>query len=820
MNNDEVKTTGIENPSNDEGFENIFISIRKNRNDAIHRVELALNDAEKQDLPIINPMLDEEEIIDREWERYNSYTKPFRRKSDWIALQYFGMDNMQVYDHLKSDMYGKEYVKVGKITDGNCGSSDDPLNLAESADELYYVPVSQRVDDIDQALSTIDNLDNKMEEAEQYMKDQGYILLIPALIPNLDILENYWDAYKTMVMRHQRMADWKTMELFGLTNEQIYIAMKKKFLEKGQDYKNDDNDPNVELYVTENRLLESYFDTGIQKDDFTNAELAKGLFNVARRPDFTDKSAGKKLITHAIDQYEGLTVNVPSNTWDYTDLPAYTPDELIDDGVYSGGINPEYPQQPNDDLITGDIVMSEEWFREYCNFFATGAMTEEFNRLNLDRVHKLESLYLRTDRDKSWNESVKKLGWNPAYEFTPKNRAINDIFMRQTMKENASYYDFVDISDINEEAVLKEMNFENSPIKPIFIILFAGKSQFAKSIRAFTGSQYSHAMLSLDSSFKKCYSYGMEGAKSKLGGFIIEDLTNKPPKSPCKIYVTFVKDKVWETIKKNVDWFVAMQAKTRYSFENIIGFLFHIPLQKDLNMICSQFVDRMIKLGNIDFTKKASALLSPADLDKAARNNKKIFTIFKGFAENIKPSVISRKVDAIFQKGKVLESSCFSMYPKDEASGMIYDRLLAPIDEIKEIPIKINTKGDLLINRFKKMDYESEYAKSHKLLVEYDKANNTEAMKGELAHLWSMMIQIEDKLYGPKTLDSAERRKLFKARAKMIGDFKKYMPVVQKSDPQFDFSNYYERSPYSDDTIKVSNSTINGLLRMVKTILH
>ena len=143
MNNDEVKTTGIENPSNDEGFENIFVSIRKNKNDAVHRVELALNDAEKQDLPIINPMLDNEEIIDREWERYNSYTKPFRRKSDWIALQYFGMDNMQIYDHLKSDMYGKEYVKVGKITDGNCGSSDDPLNLSESADELYYVPVSR-----------------------------------------------------------------------------------------------------------------------------------------------------------------------------------------------------------------------------------------------------------------------------------------------------------------------------------------------------------------------------------------------------------------------------------------------------------------------------------------------------------------------------------------------------------------------------------------------------------------------------------------------------------------------------------------------------
>ena len=151
---------------------------------------------------------------------------------------------------------------------------------------------------------------------------------------------------------------------------------------------------------------------------------------------------------------------------------------------------------------------------------------------------------------------------------------------------------------------------------------------------------------------------------------------------------------------------------------------------------------------------------------------------------------------------------------------MIYNHLLAPIDEIKEIPIKINTKGDLLINRFKKMDYEAEYAKAHKLLVEYDRANNTEAMKNELAHLWSMMIQIENKLYGPKDIDSVERRKLFKARAKMIGDFKKYMPLVQKSDPQFDFGTYYSNSPYSDDTIKVSNSTINGLLRMVKTILH
>ena len=819
---EDVYVTGLENPINDDGYSNIFAHIRHNKEHAAKRIELALIDAERQDLVLINPMLDKEELIDAEWERYNSFTKPFRRKSDWIALQYLGMDNTQIYDHLKRAMYDKEYVKDAIITDGNCGSSDDPLNLAEDADMLYYVPDSQKVDDIDQAFATIEDIDHKNEIGNNYMRDTGYVLLIPSNIPNLDILENYWSAYKSMVMRHQRMADWMTVELYGLTNEQIYIGLKEKFLKNGQTYQNDDNDPNVELYVSENKLLENYFDTGIKKNDFTNRELAQGLMNVARRPDFYDKATGKKLITHAIDQYEDLTVNVPSNSWDYTDLPAYTPDEMIDAGVFSGGVDPE-GQQPNDDIVAGHVVMSEEWFKEYCTFFSTGIMSEEFRRLNMERVQKLEQLYAipREKRVATWNEQVRRNGWDPKYLFSENNRAINDVFMRRELRKvNESYADIIDISDIQESTAIHEMDFTNSPIKPIFIILFAGKSQFAKSIRAFTGSKYSHAMLSLDSSFKKCYSYGMEGAKSKLGGFIIEDLTNKPKNSPCKIYVTFVKDKVWETIKKNIDWFVQMQAQTRYSFKNIIGFLFQIPYQTDLNMICSQFVDRMIKLGNIDFTKKASSLLSPADLDQAARANKKIYTIFQGLAEKINPKVIARKVDAAFQKGKVLESAQFCIYKEDATTQMIYEHLLAPIDEIKELPVRITAKGDVLVNRFKKIDYEAEYAKSHKLLVEYEKENNVDGMKMELAHLWSFLIQIEEKIYGTKNLSSSQRSTLFKARAKIIGDFKKYINIVLKYDPHFDFGTYYENSPYSNDTYKVSGQTISGILKLVKTIVQ
>lgn len=810
----------------DNGYQNIFEEIRKNKGKAAKAVEDALVDAAKQDLVIINPILNNEEKIDEEWDRYNSYTKPFRRRADWITLKYFSLTNQQIYDYLKHEMYDRIYVKDAILTDGNCGTSEDPLNLAEATtDELYYVPDSSKVEDIDDMLDTIDNLDQKMEIGNQYMRDTGYIMLLPANIPNLDILEQYWDAYKTMVIRHQRMADWMTVELFGLTNEQIYIAMKQKFLSKGQDYKDDENDPNVELYTNENRLLEGYFDTIIKKDDVSNRELAQGLFNVSRTPDFYERTVNKKIITNALEDFGDLTVNVPSATWDFTDLPAYTPDEMIDMGVYSGGIDPE-GEQPNDDMITGNVVMSEEWMKEYANYVASGIATSEFNEANLERIHKLEQLYLKPKKDdKSWRESVQSLGWNPDYNFDVKTRCLNDRLMQSIFETKyTNHYDFIDITDFQEMSIetIQEMDFSNSPFKPIFIILFNGKTAFSKLIRGVTHSQFSHAMLSLDSSFKKCYSFGMEGAKRKVGGFIVEDLTNKPKNSLCKIYTTFVSSEIYNTIKKNVEWFIENQKKTAYGFFNILTYFFHIPWQKNLNMICSQFTDRMLKLGNIDFTKRASSLLSPEDINKAASRNKKIFTIYKGFAEKINPSVINRRIQQVWSKGKVYESATLYPYKRliesDQSSTMIYEQLLQPIDEIKELPIRISTKGDVLVNRFKKVDYEAEFAKSHKLLMAYDKENDIVGMKAELAHMWSYLLQIEEKLYGDKEVPSSTRSSLFKARAKIIGDFKKYMQVVIRNDPHFDFGKYYEASPYSNDTYKISGSTINGLLNIVKTI--
>ena len=168
------------------------------------------------------------------------------------------------------------------------------------------------------------------------------------------------------------------------------------------------------------------------------------------------------------------------------------------------------------------------------------------------------------------------------------------------------------------------------------------------------------------------------------------------------------------------------------------------------------------------------------------------------------------KIKSILSRDRTYKWEGF--LPVDSLAGVV-------VQEIKDIPVQIQRNGDVLVRNLKPMDYDAEFAKSHKLLVEYDKQNNTEAMKVELAKLWSYLMDIEEKLYGTRSLSSSKRKDLFKVRAMIIGDFKKYMEVVQRSEKNFDFGTYFENSPYSKSTYRISGSTIHGLLKLVKDVL-
>ena len=106
---------------------------------------------------------------------------------------------------------------------------------------------------------------------------------------------------------------------------------------------------------------------------------------------------------------------------------------------------------------------------------------------------------------------------------------------------------------------------------------------------------------------------------------------------------------------------------------------------------------------------------------------------------------------------------------------------------------------------------------SHKLLVQYDKAGNIEPMKYELARLYYMNYILERKLYHNHFIKNKEKN--MKTRARVLNDFNKYIKVVLKHQPEFNFAEYYEQSPFYANTIEIKGSTINKIKNIFDYIL-
>lgn len=825
----------IQSEVNDVGYKELFHKAMSDNK----AIDTALEEAKKQDLIIMDPRMDrynDETEFDKRWDAYSGMTKPFRRKADWITIEYIGMSNQEIYDAVKSQSISNE-VTPTKVRDTSVRLDIEGFVVKEdSTTDLSYTSAADNVD-VESILANMDNADIEINNASaiNWMNNTGKIMICPALrILNVDELDRAWEAYNIMTHKHRREADFMCIELYGFTSMQYYIYLKKLLLSEDS-YSGYDVD-NVNT-VYEYSLIRRYFDR-LLENDATASELAEGLTNILTSQDNFDSSVSANIVSDVLDKYDGLTGNIVSMDTDVSNMPMYTPDELIDIGVYSN--------------IDMDINLTEEneWFEEYCNYYYSGIVSDKYKELNLDRVHKLEEHYKLNTLT---NKEIWEMGWNPHIPFSESNRAIANKKISTILKESANTSSFIDMRDIvesqsdNDKLPLREDMDNDKDLKPIYIVLEEGKRPiFSDAIMALTKGVFSHAMLAFDATLERLYSFGVDTKAKILGSFIVENIKNKPKEALLKVYTVFVSSEVYNRIKTNVEWFIEHQKETWYNWKNLIAYIFRIPSDSDTSMICPQFVDKMLKLGGIDLTKRNSALVAPNDIDRAAKKNRKIYTVFSDLLAKYNPVKIINTVKKLMTKAKPIaemssllqtESAALSYtrsYITDidvlrEVSASlpsvsnpsmhsIYNRLIRPCLEAREIPIKISGNGDITIRNLAPIDFEAAYAKSHKLLVEYSKAGNYDGMKKELCFLWYLNIIIEKKLHS-MMISPDKKKKLTDARAKILNDFKKYMQELLDYDSDFDFREYFESSEYSDAAYKISSGTIKGTIALIKKLI-
>ena len=89
--------------------------------------------------------------------------------------------------------------------------------------------------------------------------------------------------------------------------------------------------------------------------------------------------------------------------------------------------------------------------------------------------------------------------------------------------------------------------------------------------------------------------------------------------------------------------------------------------------------------------------------------------------------------------------------------------------------------------------------------MEYDKQESYDPMKFELAKMQFFITLLEKKIYKQGKDKSVKE---LKVRARFLNDFKKYLKIVVANDKTFNFTEYYERSPFNDAIIQIDKNTL------------
>lgn len=612
------------------------------------RIEKAKEWAQDAIRTIILPT-DDLNDLETQWNDFNSMIKKNRRESDWKSIELFGMTNQERYEEIKNNLLSRDIDNEieGHIypIDGNDEPLDESyidLNPADS----YYNP------------DAINYTSKDVEKAKEWAKESNRTIIVPTR--TLEELESIWDAYNLMIKKHRRESDWVSLDLFGLTNLKHYEYLKAQFLRE-------DIDRNKEYdYMIENSTvkdIKGYVNSICLTESVS--DIADTMLKLVR-PNKTiyEELIINNIISDAIERYNGFD-NI-RNTANSTcgDMPYMSPEEMIDMGVFGQSPIDNYYGSIADNILINEDITVKEWFDMY-KAEDDGFITE-MRYLSSDWVNKLRELtfglkkMIESKADENTinarKQSILELGWNPDIEFSDKARKVaKESFINRSISKSHNTK-IIDLREFDANPIdnLSILESSNKKLNPVFVVMTEGKSRFSGIIKTITHSIYSHASISFDYTLEKMYSYAIKG---DTNGFREENIKNTPITSKIGVYVFFVSDEVYKKIVDMVEMFKNNKDKTKYSYKNLITYLFNIPYNNDWKMVCSQFVDRCLKVAGIDISGIDSSLVSPAELDKDLKNEKRIYHVYEGLWTKYKPSKIKNVVDSLMYKAKPLKEN-------------------------------------------------------------------------------------------------------------------------------------------------------------------
>lgn len=719
---------------------------------------------------------DTDDINELEKERlaYDALDTDMKMLSDNESIRIYGKNNMIRYTELKAAIANGIHDE-----EPNQDVVGDLSGLKEDVD-------------LEEDLGFFADYEEKCQKALQIELDTGLLLIyIPPWNAEEDdettvltALNMKYDSFNMQEESRKELSNGHAVSIFGTDNYNMYHKIKAKVLE----------DTFGKLNSIEADDLRSYRAS-------ISFEMAEHLYDFP----YIEAKISDTLSTRdpfKVDFLRGVVEECFDNSFP-EEIPEVVPNifpEDIDNGILSPEDLADSPDPEFFENCRKGIFMNASCYKNLIEFY-----------------------YSKLDSDKEfYTKRLLEFGWNPEVVPNKKNYEVARENMSLYMKSKFDKLKIVNLSryTVEEAELVSEMSNFDPDIHPVFIVCCYTGSTVGKLIRRATDARYSHAAIGFDSDLNTLYSYNLNTAK-KGGGLSFESIQKYVEDSEDAdifVGVTFLNNHDYKKMRSNVDWYIANYDKASYNILSLFSILLNRSknIKYQLNLVCSQFVDNLFKLINIDLTDKSSSLVTPKDLS-TVKDGSNVFILYQGLAKDYDSKAVDKVIYKLIKKVKrpVVDKDFKKILLSDnikaiEESSEFYNELsVEPLQE-RMLPLKID---DTTITIDTPKDLENEYQKSHKLLVAYDHTDSMEPMKHELAKLWFLNIVIEHKL--EKKSDTA----LVNLRSRILNDFKKYLAKILKEEKDFDFSKYYEDSPYADTNIKVDKNTTIELVSLIKTII-
>lgn len=243
--------------------------------------------------------------------------------------------------------------------------------------------------------------------------------------------------------------------------------------------------------------------------------------------------------------------------------------------------------------------------------------------------------------------------------------------MEEHIEESVSEIDIYEGGRERDIEPIKK-TYKKGSIVPCLITTTFSDNLFAHALKLTTGGEYAHAQISFDPTLNHLWSFDVYG-------FDDESLEKSlDPNKNVMLYVGLLMLSYDEYSKMidMINYYVKNVNRSHYAFSGLFNAFVGIPSKRknQFAMICSQFVDFILKTANINLTNKDSSIVKPQDFRDAANNNRRVYLLYEGLTRDYKPDPIIRIINNLkrsIKNGKHKELIGESV--DDETLEVIYE---------------------------------------------------------------------------------------------------------------------------------------------------